>query len=511
MGTAPLVVLDGAHNPAACETVAVLLERFDYDDLHLVVGAMREKDHGEMVRAFPSIDRAYVAAPTVERAQDAATLAAIVERESEAAVLAEDAVAGALERALKASDPADCVLVTGSLYTVSEARDRWTRHPAEVGRVGASRAPAVSAGAAIPAERRTAVRENAGGRTLRLHARRHVATDLRTRMLGLGGTGAVSGIRVTDRHVPVVLSGSTAQFRALVRSLRDEGGDRAPLARQLAAALGLGDAAAGPDHPDGTAVMGILNVTPDSFSNGGEYLDPAAAIERGRELVAAGASVVDVGGESTRPGADPVSAAIERERILPVLEGLSGLDATLSVDTRKPAVAAAAVDAGAEMINDVTGLADAAMRRVVADAGVEAVLMHSLSAPVEPDRTWHTDAVVEDVFEALTERVLLAERAGIDRSQLVVDPGLGFGKEPRGSFALLDRLGEFRALGTRVMVGHSRKSMLAPAATAGDDRTPPTVAATALAAERGADLVRVHDVSANVAAVETARHTTDAG
>jgi dihydropteroate synthase len=257
--------------------------------------------------------------------------------------------------------------------------------------------------------------------------------------------------------------------------------------------------------------MGILNVTPDSFSDGGEYLDPAAAIERGRELVAAGASVVDVGGESTRPGADPVSAAIERDRILPVLEGLSGLDATLSVDTRKPAVAAAAVDAGAEMINDVTGLADAAMRRVVADAGVEAVLMHSLSAPVEPDRTWHTDAVVEDVFEALTERVLLAERAGIDRSQLVVDPGLGFGKEPRGSFALLDRLGEFRALGTRVMVGHSRKSMLAPAATAGDDRTPPTVAATALAAERGADLVRVHDVSANVAAVETARHTTDAG
>jgi dihydropteroate synthase len=509
MGTDPLVVLDGAHNPAACETVTALLERFDYDDLHLVIGAMREKDHGEMVRALPTIDRASVAAPTVERAQDAATLAAIVERESDAAVREADAVAGALERGLAASAPADCVLVTGSLYTVSEARDRWTRHPSEVRRVVQSRAEDVLAGADVPPEQRAAVRENAGARTVRLHARRHVATDLRTRLLARGGTGAVSGIRVTDRHVPVVLSGSTAQFRDLVRSLRDEGGDRAPLARQLATALGLGDARAVADESDRTAIMGILNVTPDSFYDGGEYVDPADAIERAREMVAAGAAVVDVGGESTRPGADPVTAATERERVVPVVEALSDLDATVSVDTRKPAVAAAAVDAGAEMVNDVTGLADAAMRRVVADAGVEAVLMHSLSAPVEPDRSWHTDAVVEDVFEALTERVLLAERAGIDRSQLVVDPGLGFGKGPRGSFALLDRLDEFHALGTRVMVGHSQKSMLAPAAGPADGRSAPTVAATALAAERGADLVRVHDVAANVAAVATARHTVE--
>jgi dihydropteroate synthase len=210
---------------------------------------------------------------------------------------------------------------------------------------------------------------------------------------------------------------------------------------------------------DGTAVMGILNVTPDSFHDGGRYDSVEDAVARAEAMVEAGADVVDVGGESTRPGAEPVPVVTERERVVPVIERLPDLDAMLSVDTRKAAVAEAADDAGADMVNDVTGLTDAAMRRVVADYGVPAVLMHSLSAPVDPDETYAYDDVVDDVLETLTERVLLAERAGIDREDIVVDPGIGFGKHPVESFQLLDRLDEFRALGTPVMLGHSHKSM----------------------------------------------------
>ncbi|MFB6218485.1 MAG: dihydropteroate synthase, partial [Halobacteriaceae archaeon] len=196
-----------------------------------------------------------------------------------------------------------------------------------------------------------------------------------------------------------------------------------------------------------------------------------------------------------------------RERVVPVVERLAGVDALVSVDTRKPAVAEAALEAGAGMINDVTGLADVEMRDVVASNDVPVVVMHSLSAPVDPDSRYAYDDVVDDVFEDLVERVLLAERAGIDRSQIVLDPGLGFGKRAAESFELLDRLGEFEALGTPVMVGHSHKSMFGRVDCGPDERLAPTVAATALAAERGADIVRVHDVAPNAAAVATAEQT----
>jgi dihydropteroate synthase len=159
------------------------------------------------------------------------------------------------------------------------------------------------------------------------------------------------------------------------------------------------------------------------------------------------------------------------------------------------------------MVNDVTGLTDASMRRVVADHGVPAVAMHSLSAPVDPDERYAYDDVVDDVLAALTERVLLAERAGIDRSDVIVDPGVGFGKRAVESFRLLDRLDEFRALGTPVMIGHSHKSLFGHVGCGPDERLAPTVAASALAAERGADIVRVHDVPENVAAVRTALAT----
>jgi dihydropteroate synthase len=254
--------------------------------------------------------------------------------------------------------------------------------------------------------------------------------------------------------------------------------------------------------------MGILNVTPDSFHDGGEFEDSRDAIARARAMVEAGADIVDVGGESTRPGATPVPVQDEKERVLPVVEALADLDVALSIDTRKAAVARSAIEAGADILNDVSGLADPEMRLVAAEYDLPVVVMHSIKTPVDPETEVHYDDVVEDVIDRLEERVALAEKAGLDRSQIIVDPGLGFGKTSAESFDLLDRLDELQGLGCPVLVGHSHKSMFGHIGQDAGDRYESTVAATALATERGVDIVRVHDVAANVAAVdvvETAR------
>ena len=251
--------------------------------------------------------------------------------------------------------------------------------------------------------------------------------------------------------------------------------------------------------------MGILNVTPDSFYDGGRYEALEDAIDRAEGLIDAGADIVDVGGESTRPDADPVPTETELERVVPVVEALADADAAVSVDPRKAAVARAALDSGADILNDVSGLEDPEMRLVAAEYDVPVVVMHSIETPVDPNTDVAYDDVVSDTLDALSERVLLAEKAGLDRSQIIVDPGLGFGKSAAESFELLGRLGEFRSLGCPVLVGHSRKSMFG-LIDRGDpeERLAATVAASALAAERGADIVRVHDVAENVAAVKTA-------
>jgi dihydropteroate synthase len=228
-------------------------------------------------------------------------------------------------------------------------------------------------------------------------------------------------------------------------------------------------------------------------------------------MIDAGVDILDVGGESTRPGADPVPAADERDRVVPVIEALSDLDVAISIDTRKASVARAALDAGADILNDVSGLEDPEMRLVAAEYDVPVVVMHSIEVPVDPDSDIHYDDVVTDCIDYLTERVLLAEKAGLDREQIVVDPGIGFGKSAAESFELLDRLDEFQALGCPVLVGHSHKSLFGLIGQGADERTEATVAATALASERGADIVRVHDVPENVAAVNVVAAAEDPG
>jgi dihydropteroate synthase len=247
-------------------------------------------------------------------------------------------------------------------------------------------------------------------------------------------------------------------------------------------------------------IMGVVNVTPDSFSDGGRYLDACAAIAHGLELEGEGATILDVGGESTRPGAAPVPEAEELRRVIPVIEGLlgAGSRAQISIDTSKSGVAVRALHAGASLVNDVTALrGDPKMAGVVADAGADCCLMHMLGDPRTMQRDPHYDDVVNDIKAFLEERTAFAVRAGIELERILLDPGIGFGKTVEHNLELLRRIDELVALGRPVVIGTSRKSFLGrlTGREDPDDRVAATVATSVLAYERGARVFRVHDVA----------------
>jgi dihydropteroate synthase len=244
-------------------------------------------------------------------------------------------------------------------------------------------------------------------------------------------------------------------------------------------------------------VMGIVNVTPDSFSDGGLYIDAPAAIEHGRELEADGAVILDVGGESTRPGAQPVSADDELRRVVPVIEGLlaAGVSAQISIDTSKAVVAKAALRAGATLVNDVTALrGEPGIADLVAEHDADLCLMHMLGEPRSMQRDPHYHEVVSDVKAFLEERMAFAVAHGVAEERILLDPGIGFGKTVEHNLELLRRLGELASLGRPVVVGTSRKSFLGRiTGRPVDDRLAATIAANVLAYERGARVFRVHD------------------
>ena len=250
-------------------------------------------------------------------------------------------------------------------------------------------------------------------------------------------------------------------------------------------------------------VMGIVNVTPDSFSDGGLYFDAGRAIEHGRELVAAGAEVLDVGGESTRPGAEPVTVEEELRRVVPVVKGLAG-NAPVSVDTSKAQVAAAAIGAGASIVNDVTALrGDPEMAAVCAGSGVEVVLMHMLGEPRTMQDDPHYEDTVTEIRDFLTARAEAAQAAGILRERIWIDPGIGFGKTVEHNLELLRHTDRFVATGYPVLVGPSRKAFIGRIdGTPEADRTGGTIAACLAAAAGGAGMVRVHDVAPVVQALK---------
>ena len=254
--------------------------------------------------------------------------------------------------------------------------------------------------------------------------------------------------------------------------------------------------------------MGVVNVTPDSFSDGGLAFDPGRAFERAAELVADGAAILDVGGESTRPGAAVVSAVEERRRVLPVVERIvRELRVPVSIDTTKSEVAAAAVDAGAVIVNDVSaGRADRTMLPFVARARVGIVLMHRQGTPRTMQRRPRYRDVVEEVAAHLGRRLGAAERAGIAPGNRAIDPGIGFGKRSAQNLRLLARLDRFAALGAPVLIGVSRKSFLGKILDGApvDERVEATITASLLAVAKGARIVRVHDVRPMVRALRVA-------
>ena len=258
-------------------------------------------------------------------------------------------------------------------------------------------------------------------------------------------------------------------------------------------------------------IMGVVNVTPDSFSDGGAFDDAASAIAHGRRLVSEGASIIDIGGESTRPGADPVPIDDELERVLPVVEGLTGmrLPAQISIDTMKVEVAEAAIDAGASYVNDVTAFRHAPeLAALVGDRGVDCCLMHMLGEPRTMQHDPRYDDVVDDVKAFLEERLAAVTKAGVPEARIQLDPGIGFGKTLDHNLELLRRLDELVAIGRPLVIGTSRKSFLGRL-TGRDvtERVHATVATSVIAFERGAHVFRVHDVAATADALAVAAAT----
>lgn len=260
-----------------------------------------------------------------------------------------------------------------------------------------------------------------------------------------------------------------------------------------------------PGRPDGSGphLMGILNTTPDSFSDGGTFVTVEAAVSRAAEMLSAGATIIDVGGESTRPGADPISLDEEKNRVLPVLNALTDEfpDALFSIDTYKPELASAALDAGVHIVNDVTGLRhNPEMADVTANANAALVIMHSKGSPGDLTSPRSYDDVIAEVRDELAQSIQTATKAGV--SSIVVDPGFGFGKSHADNLRLINEVDEFLALDRPALIGVSRKSTIgatlgsedAPAPV--DDRLYGSLGATAVAAMRGASIVRTHDVAA---------------
>ena len=479
VGREPLVVLDAAHNPAAVDALVSTLEGFEYDDLRVVFGAMSDKDNVGIASRLDGSTHVYAVEPSKARAEDDDALTDIFETQG-VDVSAEGGVVDGVRASTSDASDDDAVVVTGSIWTVGEARRLWADRATAASHEGREDATRYFGRAELEAH-------DTPARTVRLcDLTRKEAFALERAASSVGASVSVSSY-APDSYVDAVVTATPEEYRALF----DEGVVRKPWEEVFGT-------------PSGTEVMGILNVTPDSFYDGGEHDVVDDAVERAYEIDEAGADIIDVGGESTRPGAEPVPVEKEVERVLPVVERVAD-DLTVSVDTRKPEVARRALEAGAEILNDVTGLADPETRRVAAEKGCRVVVMDSVNVPVEPGADNHYDDVVTDVARRLSERVLRARRSGIDADDIIVDPGVGFGKGSDGDLELLCRTDEIASLGYPVLYGCSRKSFLGEATGASkEDRLAPSVAAHFHAALNGADYVRVHDVEETARALRLA-------
>lgn len=263
------------------------------------------------------------------------------------------------------------------------------------------------------------------------------------------------------------------------------------------------------DFDAGTRIMGVLNVTPDSFSDGGDYLDPEAAIARAWKMAQDGAHVIDVGGESSRPGSDPVAADEEMRRVIPVIRAIAGSGGPglpVSIDTTKASVADAAISAGASIINDISGMTfDADMPRVAAQYGVAVIIMHMRGNPKTMQQDLHYDDLLGEIERFFQERIEAAVAAGVREDLIMIDPGIGFGKTVEHNLEIIRELGKFRSFGRPVVLGPSRKAFIGKILDLPvQERLEGTLAAVVMGMANGADMVRVHDVRAAARAARVA-------
>lgn len=333
------------------------------------------------------------------------------------------------------------------------------------------------------------------------------------RAVEAGTASWLAGGPVAFTHVEVLARGDDLTFLPVA-----EARDRHDGFSRLTAPRAPLDLDAGRLDFSGPLIMGIVNVTPDSFSDGGDWLAPKAAVEHGRAMMTAGAHLVDVGGESTRPGAEPVDAAEEQRRILPVIEDLARASISISVDTRRAATMSAAVKAGAHVINDVSALSyDGESLNAAAASGAPVVLMHAQGDPGTMQKAPFYDHVLLDVYDYLAERVSAAEAAGIPRHRIIVDPGIGFGKTLSHNLALLDGIALFHGLGCPILLGASRKSFIGrlscdeAAQKSAKARVPGSLAVAALARAQGVQMFRVHDVAETTQTLVLAEAVLNAG
>ncbi len=341
--------------------------------------------------------------------------------------------------------------------------------------------------------------------TLKVHdVSLQAAHILKQEMLSLGGEAVVHKevSMLTIERSDMLLMGTQRQLERLVKKLRMQPFGLKRLAQELEQVLRGLERSRRPlivsgrgwqlDCSKKTLVMGILNVTPDSFSDGGRWMDPEAAVARAREMVEQGADIIDVGGESTRPGHVPISVEEEIRRVEPVIRCLKAeVDVPISIDTYKPEVALRALEAGADLINDIWGFRrHPEMAQVAAEAGVPVVVQHN-----RPMEMAAYDDVMGEIIQELRNSIDMARQAGVKDEQLILDPGIGFGKRPEHNLEVMRRLDELVALGYPVLVGPSRKSFIGQALQLPvHDRLEGTAAAVALAVAKGCHIVRVHDV-----------------
>ncbi len=334
------------------------------------------------------------------------------------------------------------------------------------------------------------------------------ANIVKQEFLSAGGEAALSweALNLSEKESKIMMMGTLSHYRRTCKKLRMQPFDLDKLADEVQDSIRYYDEPRElPWHPDSCQVMGILNITPDSFYDGGEYDAVDKAVERAVEMEKKGADIIDIGGESTRPGSERVSLEEEKERVLPVIEEVSKkVDSLISIDTYKPEIAESAVDSGADIVNDIFGLRKEGMAEKIAELDVPVIIMHMQGTPRNMQKNPEYDDVINDISEFFVERIKHAEESGIKKENIILDPGIGFGKKLEHNLEILKRLDEFNSLGHPVLLGASRKSFLKGVLDKEvDERLYGSLAVAADAVGKDVSILRAHDVEETVDVVRT--------